>query len=226
MRTFLIVAVIGASYLLYNAEQNKSGYERKAAIETPNNMARIGAAENKLSNWPPKVDQVFPDVALIDHTGKPFSFEQLRGKPTLIEMVAMTCGGCEGFSGGNKYGGFKGFAVQESLGSIDDYFKQYTGGLELFDGPVNFVQIVVYDLKLNAPQPDELALWREHFKLDGHSNVYIVTGGEPLANKDSFKMIPGFLLLDKDGVVKFDAAGHYPKHDLFRQLLPGVGKLL
>lgn len=226
LRAFLIVVVAAASYLLYSIESCNSGYEKKTAAETPDRMSRVASTPNKLSNWPPKVGEKFPDIAFRDHRGEPFSFASLQGRPTLIEMVAMTCAGCQGFSGGGKYGGFKGFASQPFLKSMSEYFPDYTGGLQLYDGPLNFVQIVVYDLELEAPEPEELALWREHFKLDGHTNVYVVTGGEPLANKDSFQMIPGFLLLDKNGVLKYDSAGHRPKHDLFRVTLPAVRSLL
>jgi hypothetical protein len=39
-------------------------------------------------------------------------------------------------------------------------------------------------------------------------------------------MIPGFQLIDADFVLRFDASGHHPKHDLWRELLPAVPSLI
>jgi hypothetical protein len=95
----------------------------------------------------------------------------------------------------------------------------------LFSEELNFVQLLVYNLKLEPATAVDATAWREHFKLVAPNTVVLV--GEPLlANGATFKMIPGFLLLDKDHTVIFDATGHKPKHSLFDELLPGVRRML
>lgn len=204
----------------------KDPWVRKAELETPERMASLQSARNVVAGWPPEVGKPFPNLSLIDHQGNPVGVESWRGKPTLVEIVAMSCAGCQGFSGGNKFGAFGGFAVQEGLKSIEEYYEQYTTGHKLHDPEINFVQIIIYNLHLEAPAPAELSAWRTHFHFDEHQNTSIISGGAPLASGTSFAMIPGFLLLDKDLTVRFDSTGHNPRHDLFWELLPGMKRLL
>lgn len=209
-----------------HADSAASGFDKKAAIETSRRMGEIASIKNELPNWPPKLNQKFPDVALVDHQGRTFSFETLKGKPVLIEFIAMTCAACQAWSGAHKYGVFENLAAQQDLSSIEEYYKQYTPGLDLFDGKISFVQLIVYDTALEAPAVTKLAEWRKHFKFDQHKNTFIVTGGKALRNQESFRRVPGFMLLDKNGVVRFDALGHTPKHNPYTELLPGVKSLL
>ena len=221
----LVIAIIAVTALSY-ASPKQRGWAKKHAVETSASMATIAAIPNTLSNWPPVLGKSFPDVKLFDHEGKEFSFNSLKGKPVLIEFVAMTCAACQAWSGAHKHGVFDGFAAQEGLEDIERYFKDYTPELDLFDGTVSFVQLINYDTALEAPTPESLARWRKHFQFDGHPNVYIVSGGEPLRNKETFVRTPGFLLLDKNLIIQFDALGHTPHHDLFRELLPGVRRVV
>jgi hypothetical protein len=189
-------------------------------------MAQLAQAPVTIPNWPPQLQRPFAGLALYDHQGAPFSLESLRGKPVFIEFIAMSCAGCQAFSGGNTHGGFDGFAVQADLESIEDYFPRYSGGVSLQDPRFSFVQIIIYNLALRPPSARELAAWRQHFKLDRFSNAYVLGGGEALANRASFNMIPGFMLLSSDLQVLYDATGHRPKHDLYREVLPALGRLL
>lgn len=225
--SILILALLGAgSVLATELLRPVKGWEKKAAVESAARMAALAAVPNSVAGWPPEIGKAFPDVALFDHEGKPFRFETLRGKPVLVEFIAMTCAACQAWSGGHDRGVFDDLAAQEDLESIEKYFRIYTGGMALFDGPVHFVQLIIYDTSLRAPRPEHLAAWREHFGFDRHANVSIVSGGEALANRESFHRIPGFLLLDREGVVRFDALGHAPKHHIYLELLPAVRGLL
>lgn len=116
--------------------------------------------------------------------------------------------------------------IDSTMRSIEEYFARYTGGRTLHSDDLSFVQIIIYNLHLKAPRPFELAAWRTHFGFDRHPSTFVVSGGEALANQASFKMIPGFLLLDKDQTVLFDATGHAPRHNLYTDLLPAAARLL
>jgi len=225
---FVVVLSAGVFFINPSSPQQdqvKTGWEKKAELETGNRMSRLASAENRVANWPPVLGQRFPHVDLFDHTGNKFSFESLAGKPTVIEFIAMSCAGCQAFAGGNKYGGFEGFATQSNLQSFESYFEQYTG-YHLSSADINFVQIVFYDLQLESPSPAELAAWRKHFRLDRQANSFVLSGGKALANKISFAMIPGFMLLDTEQVVQYDSTGHQPQHDLYSQLLPAAKNML
>ncbi len=45
-------------------------------------------------------------------------------------------------------------------------------------------------------------------------------------NQVSYKMIPGFQLIDPEFVLRADSTGHHPKHDLFTELLPRLGEMV
>ena len=202
----------------------QTGWEKKASLETPAQMSRVASQKNTLADWPPKTGKPFPRFDLFDHANNRFTFDSLRGKPTVIEFISMTCAGCQAFAGGNKFGPYGGLASQPNLESFETYFKQYAG-LDLYSGDVNYVVVVVYNDKLRTPTAQDLSKWRSHFQMESHNNAYFVSSTE-LASGDTYKMVPGFMLLNSDQSVVFDSTGHNPKHNLYTELLPGVKGLL
>jgi hypothetical protein len=226
MRTVLLaLSILALSFYLLKYQEESGPWLKKSQAETVDRMTQAATAPNRLSDWPPQLGKIFPSVELIDHRGHPFALGSLKGKPTIIEFVAMTCAGCQGFSGGNIYGGFKGFAVQPGLPSFEAITKTY-GGIDLYSEKLHYVQLVIYNLSLDPPSAIDLSTWREHFHFDKHPNTTVVGGTAALANKDSFAMIPGFMLIDSDQNVCFDATGHNPKHDLYRTLVPSIKRVV
>ena len=219
--SILLTAAGGFLYL-----QVQDPWVRKAMLETADRMSDLAGTPNQVAGWPPEVNKPFPAVKFIDHNGAPFDLDSLKGKPTLVEIVAMSCAGCQAYSGGNRVGGYGGFPAQPDLQSIDEYFTCFTGGLDLHSDKINFVQIIIYNLKLEPAGPEELAAWRKHFQFDRSPNTVVLSGGKALANQASFNMIPGFILLDKDLVVRFDATGHNPRHNVYTELLPAVRRMM
>lgn len=201
-----------------------NGWERKAALESPRQMSQLATEPNTIQNWPPVVGKRFPQFDLFDHTGKPFKISSLRGKPTVIEFISMTCAGCQAFAGGKEFGPYGGLASQPNLESFETYFRQIAG-FDLHSGKVNFVVAVAYNDKLRSPTSQDLSDWRNHFHMDKHENTFIVSSPE-LSSGVTFRMIPGFLLLDSNQDVLFDSTGHHPTHNLYTELLPAVPRLL
>ena len=39
-------------------------------------------------------------------------------------------------------------------------------------------------------------------------------------------MIPGFQLIDREFVLRYDGTGHRPRHDIWRELMPAIPSLL
>lgn len=177
-------------------------------------------------SWPPKVDQLFPELTFTNYDGRGIRLSDFKGKVVLIEPVGMTCEACNAYSGGERRGGVKGIVPQRGLQSIEQYLPRYGNGITLGHRDVVLVQILLYDLTMEAPDLEDARIWAEHFGFDRNPNVYVVFSEKDLRGRASFDMIPGFYLVGKDSVVRYDATGHRPRHDLFSQLLPEVSRMV
>lgn len=170
--------------------------------------------------WPPKVGETFPDVQFTNYDGSPIRLSDFKGKVVLVEPIGMTCPACNAFSGGNNVGGFKTVRPQSGVQAISDTLDGV--GVSLGHPDFVFIQVLLYDMSMNAPTVENARIWAAHFGLEGGSNVYVVIPNSDLRGRASFAMIPGFFLVDKNSVVRFDATGHRPRHNLFSELLPSI----
>lgn len=176
--------------------------------------------------WPPEVGQPYPDLQLVDDKGQAVSLASYKGKVLVIETAGMSCPACNAFAGANKMGGFSGAQPQGDLSEIEGYVKEYAGGDYLTSPNVVFVQLMLYGPTMQAPTVAELGAWRDHFKLrERFPNMVLVTGGEKLNIPASYRLVPGFQVVDKDFVLRYDATGHRPRHNLYTELLPQFGAL-
>lgn len=180
-----------------------------------------------IGTWPPHVGERYPDLLLEDHQGNPGKLSDLEGKVILMELAAIPCKGCQAFAGGKKHGGYGGFSVQRDLDSIHDYAKRFAGvGLGRGDGDVVLVQVLLYGAGMSAPTREEVSGWAKHFQLDQAPNTLVLRGDASMLGKHTYDMIPGFHLIDRDFVLRYDSSGHRPKHDLYRDLLPALGEMV
>lgn len=178
------------------------------------------------SPWPPIVGQRYPDLDLIDQNGRPFKISNLRGRVIIVEPIGMNCPACQAFSGGHHYGAYENNPVQQYVKSFKEIFPLYAKGLKLPSRDVVFVQLLLYDMNLEPPRPKDAMEWAKHFQMDPRENFYVAVSPYDLRSDASFKMIPGFHLIDKNLIMRADSSGHNPKHDLYRQLIPFVPKLV
>ena len=178
--------------------------------------------------WPPKVGEPYPNLKLMDQNGKRVSLASLKGKVILIEPIGMTCPACNAFSGANRkeIGRFAGIAPQQDLYSIEETLPRYGGGAQLSDDRIVYVQLLLYSLQMKAPTPQDVKRWAEHFKLKNPKNRIVLAGEAYLIGQASYDMIPGFQLVDKNFILRYDSTGHNPRHDLWQELLPAVPALL
>ena len=175
-------------------------------------------------NWPPKLGRPFPELVLIDQTGNPFRMSDLKGKVIFIEYAAISCQGCQAFAGGHELGTFGGFRAQAGLESIERYAKRYAG-VELGSEDVVFVQILLYGKGRQHPTADEVRGWAKHFEMDRDQNRIVLGADASMIGPASYAMIPGFQLVDRQYILRSDSCGHRPKDDLYRDLLPLLGRL-
>lgn len=174
--------------------------------------------------WPPVVGQAYPDLRLIDQDGRRTSLSEFKGKVILVEPVGMPCPACIAFAGGQASGSYDGVAPQPGLGSIHDYVRRF-GRVRLDRDDIVFVQIVFYSPDLTAPTTEQVRDWATHFSLNRSENEIVLAAEPYLLSAETRAMIPGFQLIDKDFVLRFDSAGHTPQHDLYQELLPAIGRL-
>lgn len=176
--------------------------------------------------WPPRVGEPYPDLELIDQTGRPVRLSSFKGSVIVVEPVGMTCPACQAFSGAHRYGSVGGVVPQRGLPSIEEMFPRFTNGLSLSDERIVLVQLLLYSLSMGAPSPDDARRWAEHFRMDRAKNRVVLAGTPDLLGQASYDMIPGFQLVDRNFILRVDSTGHQPRHDLYRTLLPMVAQLL
>jgi peroxiredoxin len=179
--------------------------------------------------WPPQLGEPYPDLRLKDPDGRPVALSSFKGKVILVEPIGMSCPACQAFAGANRAqpGPFADVRPQDGLQSIEEYVERYAGGVRLDDPRLVHVQLLLYDLRAaGAPTLEQARRWAAHFAPDGDGAPVVLVGDERLIGRASYEMIPGFQLIDRDFVLRVDSTGHEPRHDLWTELLPQLGRLL
>ncbi|MDM4017292.1 TlpA family protein disulfide reductase [Roseiconus lacunae] len=180
-------------------------------------------APSVIGNWPPVEGERFPDLVLPDQNGELVRLSDFEGQLILVEYAAVPCHGCQAFAGGKDCGAFGGYQVQPGLDSIETYAKQFAN-VRLGEDVV-FVQVLLYGNASGPPTAQQVAGWAEHFGMDRENRQIVLQGDSSLLSQEVFDMIPGFHLIDRQFTLRSDSCGHHPKRDLYRDLLPLLGKL-
>jgi len=100
------------------------------------------------------------------------------------------------------------------------------GGFSLDDERLVFVHLLLYGYDMKAPSLEDTREWAEHYGLDERANHVVLVGDPRLISSETFRMIPGLMVVDHDFVLRFDGTGRRPPHDLWTVLLPGVRGML
>lgn len=181
-----------------------------------------------LTGWPPVVGQFYPNLVLKDQTGQVTAISDFRGKVVLVEVVGLTCRACHAFAGGNESGmsRFRGIEPQRGLGSIEQYAQGYAK-LSLDHPDIVFVQLVLYGMDGRGPPSEEDArAWANHFGMDRYKNQVVLVGDQRFISPQTRKLIPGFHLIDQNGILRA-LSSNDPRHDgLHASLLPKLASLV
>lgn len=175
--------------------------------------------------WPPVLGEEYPDLELVDQTDRTTRLSDFRGKVILVELVGTPCSACQAFAGGKQYGPFRGGTCQQNLESIDVFARRY-GNVNLKGNDVVLVQVLLFNDSMQAATAEDAAAWAKHFRMDRAKNRIVLAGLPAMATRQSYDMIPGFHLVDRDFKLDRESAGHTPRHDLYRELLPRMGELV
>jgi hypothetical protein len=188
-------------------------------------MPQESAAEELPFAWPPVVGQPYPDLELVDQTGKLTRLSEFRGKVILVELIGTPCAACQSYCGGKQLGTFRDAKLQQNLDSISIYARRY-GNFELKRKDVVLVHVLLFNERMQAATPEDAAAWAKHFRMDRAKNQIVLAGHPAMATKQSFNMIPGFHLIDREFEFDRDASGLSPRHNLYTDLLPRMGTLV
>jgi len=181
-----------------------------------------------LQGWPPVVGQFYPNVILKDQTGQVTALSDFRGKVVLVEVVGLTCRACHAFAGGNEsgIGPFRGIKPQKGLGSIEQYARGYAK-LSLDHPDIVFVQLILYGMDGRSPPAEEDArAWARHFRMDRDRNRVVLIGDQRFISPETRRLIPGFHLIDQNGILRAMSSND-PRHDsLHGSLLPKLATVV
>ncbi|MGB5267574.1 MAG: hypothetical protein WBN30_13345 [Polyangiales bacterium] len=184
--------------------------------------------EQPLKGWPPVVGQFYPNLVLRDQTGQVSAISDFQGKVILLEVVGLTCKACHAFAGGNEPGmsRFRGVQPQPGLDSIERYASGYAK-LSLEHPDIVFVQLVLYGMDgRSPPTEDDVRAWASHFGMDRRKNQVVLIGDQRFISAASRKLIPGFHLIDQNGILRAMSSND-PRHDqLHSSLLPKLASLV
>ncbi len=222
-----MMAIATAALMIFWILNPTTGPNSTSTTVTHSNTPQLFKEHQGLDfPWPPRLGEPFPDLELVSHTGATVRLSDFRGKIILVEPIGMTCAACNAFSGARQRGGYQNVMAQENLPSIEKLLPRYAQGHSLDDDRIVLVQLLLYDMKLQAPSAEDAHDWAQHFGFDQKPNTYVLAGDQRFINKASYDMIPGFFLLDKNMILRADATGHQPKHNLFTGLLVKIPELL
>lgn len=217
MRTVLLTAVIVCGAITFMLNVNG---QLQSAWPT------CTTAAEQTYDWPPKLNQPYPDLELVDQHGTRTRLSDFKGHIILLEPIGMPCKACQAFSGGHQRGGYEGIPPQPGLPSIAEAARTY-GGFDLSDDRIVKIYLLLYNLDMQAPTADDARNWAKHFHLERANNEIVLAGTPALVGDDSYRMIPGLQLIDQDMILRVDSTGRTnQQHDLYRELLPTVGRML
>lgn len=138
----------------------------------------------------------------------------------------MNCPACNAFAGGNAgRNGFEGTRPQSNLLSIAEMLPAYAGGVTIDHPDLVLVHLLLYNMKMKAPSREDARAWGDHFGVSSPNHL-VLYADERFIGPASYKLIPGFQLVDRDQIVRSDSTGHHPRDDLYENLLPMLGEML
>jgi len=207
--------------LLVTLALTSAGCDRREPAE-----ARAEAPADAPSVWPPRLGEPYPDLHLVDQTGRMTTLSSFKGRVILVEMIGMTCPACQGFSGAKRLGTFGGVGSDGGLPAIDELIPEYARGVTFPNDDIVFVQLLLFNMQMEPPTAEDARAWAAHFHRDAAKHQYVLAGGPALHTQASYVLVPGFQIIDRQFVLRWDATGHAPRHNLYRELLPALPSLL
>jgi hypothetical protein len=180
--------------------------------------------------WPPRVGERYPPLEFGTPDGKVKRLSDFKGKVVLVEPIGMNCPACQAFAGAHRVGSFRGITPQGNLRSIEETLPRYAGGVKIGNPRLVYIQLLLFNMDMKPVTAKDVADWAMHFNRNLKYAPIVVAGAPefllPPYYQATYHLVPGFQLIDQDGVLRYDATGHQPRHSLWTELLPAVPELL
>ena len=196
-----------------------------------NRLQSVEKSKNLPTDWPPKMNALYPDLALIDQTGKSFQLSELKGRVLVLEYVDMSSPVSQAQSGAGLLGAY-GYTkeIDEFTEPFDEVLRKNPGlgqtPLVLPHAELIQVKIIVYSQDDKQASRDDAQFWAEHFGFTRDRNIIVAVAREDIRIDSVEALITGYQLIDKNFNLRVDSAGTAPKHNLKLTLIPLVPKLL
>lgn len=184
--------------------------------------------ENYPKPWPPAMNQTYPDYELVDHEGKQFKISDHQGKIVIIEMVDVFSPLSLAYSGAAQYGLFgKADSFDQYAKSIGALLAEQSEGAKSLPHPeVVTIKVIINGAEGGQATVNDAEKWAEFYRLSKENNVIVAVPVKDMRGKTTDGIVPGYQLLDKEMVLRVDAAGPVPKHNLEMTLVPYLSKML
>jgi len=173
--------------------------------------------------------QAFPEIefGMADKSVKKIS--DFKGKALLVELVDMASPLSLAWAGAKgRPGPLILFAPQPGVPSLRQSFKK--AGLSLEDPRLVHIQILVLSPERNPMRPWDFERWSRQFHQNLKKPPLLISGAPefllPPYDDETLSRLPGLFLVDKNGVVRSQAAGVEAERHLQSDLLPAAASLL
>lgn len=177
--------------------------------------------------WPPVRGEAYPDLELKNHRGELVKLSSLRGKVIVVEPIGLACPACQAYAGAHDVGPFRAGSPQPRLPSFSRLLEQYAGLDWTAEPDLVYVHLLLYDMtSARAPTLDDAKAWAEHFGVHDEPNALVLVGDERYVNPASYALVPGFQVIDRDFVLRYDGSGHHPVDHPYDVTLAGIPELL
>jgi hypothetical protein len=105
--------------------------------------------------------------------------------------------------------------------SLDGAAEAY-GHVSLDDERIVVVHLLLFGLRMEPPTVDDARRWATHYQLADRANQVVAIARPGIDPDRAMSKVPGLQLVDRDFVLRYDAAGSRAPHDLWRELWPAV----
>ncbi len=200
--------------------------EQKQAMES---MAAGRPLNQNLPDvWPPKMNDEYPNLALIDQNGQSFDMDSLKGKIIIVEYLDFSSAVSQAQSGSGLLGvyGDENLEADSYAIPFQDVLRKNNVDIDLSSNDVLQVKIVLYAAAGDQASRDDAVNWAEHFNLTKEDGIIVATPEKDIRDKDSSFMVGGYQLLDRNLRLRADSSGGAPKHNLDLTFVPLFEKLV
>jgi len=184
--------------------------------------------EKNIAQWPPKMNQQYPDLDLLDKDGRAFKLSDLKGYVIAISYVDMSSLVSQAQAGAGVVGAYGTTKeIDKASQSFSDVVrKNAADGFTLPNDAVLEVYVLVYAQDGSQATLNDAEKWAQHFDLGLSRGVIVAVPQNDMRGSNIQSILAGYQLIDQHMMLRVDSAGPEPKHNLSLTLVPLLSKLV